>query len=259
MSLHTHLVGTGRPRVAFLHGLFGQGRNWTTIAHGLTPEFTSVLLDLPNHGHSGWTDSFDYVAWADLVAEDITERLGSAARLSVVGHSLGGKVAMLLALRHPHLVRSLAVVDIAPDSSSHGHSMGQLIGAMQSLDLARLTSRAQADALLASKVPDPDVRGFLLQNLHRRHQAFAWRMNLPMLAEALPAIFGWPAGVEGHYDGPVLWLCGDRSEYVRPEHEAPMRALFPGTHRVNLPAGHWVHADAPDQTIAVLRESLETT
>ena len=117
MSLHTRLVGPGRPNVLFMHGLFGQGRNWNSIAKDLLPQATSLLLDLPDHGHSPWSDHFSYVDMADAVAHDIDERLGSAAALTVVGHSRGGKVAMLLALRRPDLVRGLVVVDIAPESA----------------------------------------------------------------------------------------------------------------------------------------------
>ena len=142
MSLHVRLVGPGRPNLLFLHGLFGQGRNWTGIAQGLLPEATSLLVDLPDHGHSPWSAEFSYESMADAVAADVSERLGSAAALTVVGHSMGGKVAMLLALRHPELVRGLAIVDIAPDDSSHGYGFGRLVDALLGLRLDGLESRA---------------------------------------------------------------------------------------------------------------------
>lgn len=246
MSLFTHLVGPGRPRFAFLHGLFGQGRNWSAIAKGLADDGASLLVDLPNHGRSPWTDHFSYVGMADAVADDLLERLGSAANPVLVGHSMGGKTAMVLALRRPELVRGLVVVDIAPDDSSHGYGFGRLIAALRDLDLSRLSTREQADAALAVRVPDAGVRAFLLQNLHRTKQGFRWHPNLDLLARDLPHISGFPQ-VEGRYDGPVLWLSGEDSGYVRDEHVAPMKALFPRAELVVVPgAGHWVHSDAPD-------------
>lgn len=256
MSLHSLLVGQGRPDVMFLHGLLGQGRNWLGIAKSLQDAVTSLLVDLPDHGRSPWTDSFGYAAMADAIADDISERMGSAASLAVVGHSLGGKVAMQLALRHPHLVRALVVVDIAPDDSSHGYGFGRLLRSMRHLDLATLTSRSDADQRLRPAVPDAVVRGFLLQNLHRSGGTFHWQPNLDLLLEALPAISGWPA-TRGIYDGPVLQLRGGESEYVRDEHAEPMRALFPRVRLVTVPgAGHWVHSEAPDAVVSELRRFL---
>jgi len=257
MSLHTRLVGPGRPNVLFMHGLFGQGRNWNSIAKDLLPQATSLLLDLPDHGHSPWSDHFSYVDMADAVAHDIDERLGSAAALTVVGHSMGGKVAMLLALRRPDLVRGLVVVDIAPDDSSHGYGFGRLVAALRALDLRRLHSRATASELLEKDIPDAAVRNFLLQNLRRRKGRWTWMLQLDLLADALPQISGWPDEATGRYDGPVLWIRGERSEYVRPEHFAPMMALFPRTALLTVPrAGHWVHSDDPDAVVEGLRNFL---
>lgn len=258
MSLHALMVGSGRPQVAFLHGLFGQGRNWNRIAQALVPEYPSVLLDLPNHGRSPWTDGFDYRVWADIVAEDISERLGSAARLAVVGHSLGGKVAMMLALRHPTLVRGLVVMDIAPDASSHGYGMAGYVRAMRGLDLSRITDRRSADESLAPSIADPGVRAFLLQNLRQRHGAWSWQPNLDLLGEALPAISGWVDADAPPYEGPVLWVRGAQSEYVRDEHIAAMGRLFPAATLVTIPgAGHWVHTDAPEAVVDALRGFLD--
>ncbi len=257
MSLHTRLVGPGRPNLLFMHGLFGQGRNWTKIAKGLLPEATSLLLDLPDHGHSPWSDHFGYVEMADAVARDIDERLGSAAGLTVIGHSMGGKVAMVLALRRPDLVKGLVVVDIAPDDSSHGYGFGRIVHALRSLDLTRLPSREAASDLIAEDVPDPAVRAFLLQNLRRRKGRWSWLLQLDLLADALPQISGWPDEVAGRYDGPVLWIRGERSEYVRPEHFEAMMTLFPRTALQTVPAaGHWVHSDDPRAVVDGIRNFL---
>jgi pimeloyl-ACP methyl ester carboxylesterase len=251
--LHTELIGSGRPRFAFLHGLFGRGRNWTQIAAALAEAgYPTVLFDLPDHGQSGWTDRFSYPGMAAAVAKEIDLRMGSAAELILVGHSMGGKVAMLTALDHPELVSGLVVVDIAPGHSAQVDTFTPLVAAMRSLDLTTLGSRAEADERLRAQVPDDAVRLFLLQNL-RRKGGWHWQPNLPMLGDSLDQIGGWPEVVAPPYRGPVLWLAGERSPYCRPEHDAEMSRLFPAVRKVVVPgAGHWVHADAPDVVIAEL-------
>jgi Predicted hydrolases or acyltransferases (alpha/beta hydrolase superfamily) len=252
-AIHTELVGNRRPRLAILPGLFGRGRNWSGVANELAAQgYPTVLFDLPNHGRSGWTETFSYPDLADLVAEEIRLRLGSAASIVLVGHSLGGKVAMLTALRHPELVTGLGVVDIAPAVSEQVTSFGPLIEAMRSLDLSALESRAQADALLAAKVPDAASRGLLLQNLRRRPQ-WHWQLNLELLGASMEQIADWPDPGPLTYPGPTLWLTGARSPYCRPEHLPIMRRLFPAVEQVVVPgAGHWVHADNPDAVIDAL-------
>lgn len=251
MSLFAHLIGGPRPRFAFLHGLYGQGRNWATIAKSLADDGPSLLLDLPNHGRSPWTEGFDYAEMADAVARDLDERLGAAASVVLVGHSMGGKTAMMLALRRPELIRGLVVVDIAPDDTSHGYGFGRLTAALRALDLASFASREQADAELARTVPDAGVRAFLLQNLHRTRHGFEWLLNLDLIARDLPRISGFPAPPQAVYDGPVLWLRGSESGYVRDEHLPGMLRLFPATELVTIPnAGHWVHTDAPEHLVA---------
>lgn len=257
MSLHARLVGPGRPNLLFLHGLFGQGRNWTRIAAALEPVATSVLFDLPNHGRSPRDEDFSYIAMADAVAHDLRERLGSSAAVTVLGHSMGGKVAMVLALRHPELVRALVVVDIAPDGSSHDAEFTRIIAALRGINLDNLRSREQADDLIADAVPDPVVRDFLLQNLRRRKHTWHWQVNLPVLERALPKIFSWPAEATGSYAGPVLWIKGENSPYIRPEHYPHMLAIFPRTTLLSVPnAGHWVHSDAPDVVSSAISDFL---
>lgn len=252
-ALHTELVGQGRPRFAFLHGLFGRGRNWAGIAQALAEAgHGSVLFDLPNHGRSHWTDSFDYVAMAGEIAAEIELRLGSAASMILVGHSMGGKVAMLTALTHPGLVSGLAVIDIAPGPSDQVGTFGPLVRAMQSLDLRSITSRAEAEVAMAVTIPDPVVRHFLLQNLRRRPQ-WHWQPHLALLGSSLAEIAGWPETGAARYGGPVRWITGGRSDYVRPEHAPAMLRLFPATRRIVVEgAGHWVHADHPEAVIAAL-------
>jgi pimeloyl-ACP methyl ester carboxylesterase len=253
MGLHTELVGAGRPRFAFLHGLFGRGRNFTGIAQALAAAgCPAVLFDLPDHGGSSWTDHFSYPGMATAVAEEIDLRLGSAAELILVGHSMGGKVAMLTALASPELVSGLVVIDIAPGHSDQVDTFTPLVTAMRSLDLSTLESRAEADARLRTQVPDDVVRLFLLQNL-RRKGGWHWQPNLAMLGDSLAEIGAWPDPGPASYPGPVLWLTGERSAYVQPRDEETMRRLFPAVERRVVPdAGHWVHADQPQAVTAAL-------
>lgn len=253
--------------MAFLHGLFGQGRNWAQIAKDLAGQDGSLarcsLIDLPDHGRSPRTQEFSYLRYAELVAAEL-RALGSGERWTVVGHSLGGKVAMMLALAHPDLVEQLVVVDIAPKSYGNLHRFDEYIDAMERLPLAELTSRADADRLFEVDVPDPAVRAFLLQNLRRHGSAFSWQVNLPMVAADAEAgsgsqIAGFP-GVASRltaYEGMVIWLVGSESGYVTDDDTETMRRYFPGVRRVVVKgAGHWVHTDAPEVVTATLRQVI---
>ena len=255
-DLHTTTVGDAGPWAVFCHGLFGQGKNWTQVAKAIADRRRSLLVDLPDHGRSGWTDEFDLVTHADLVAEVVRERVEPPVAL--VGHSLGGKIAMVVALRHPELVERLCVVDVSPVSYPHTDEFAGYIDAMRSIDLDRLERRADADASLEDAVPDPVVRSFLLQNLRRDGDGWAWQPNLALLREELDAITAWPdLGEVPAYDGPVLWVGGERSSYIRDEYADAMTRLFPKALRVTVKgAGHWVHSEQQDAFVAVLRRFL---
>ncbi len=251
-QIHVTTVGeAGRP-VVFLHGLFGQGKNFTQAAKALAPDFQSVLVDLPDHGRSGWTDRVDYGHYADLVAEAVRDR----APFDLVGHSMGGKVAMMLALRHPELVRRLVVVDISPSASEGAGEFEHLLGSLAAVDLTTLGRRGEADERLTASIDDPRVRGFLLQNLRNGPDGFAWQANLALLRRDLGTIGAFPE-VTDTFDGPVLWIAGELSDYVREADEPAMRALFPRTRLVTVKgAGHWVHSEQPDAFASALRVFL---
>lgn len=257
LTLSSTVVGDGGTPVVFLHGLFGQGRNFTQIAKALVPEYRSLLVDLPNHGRSAWTERFDYADTADLVAEHLRGGFAADGPVHVVGHSMGGKVAMLLALRHPDLVDRLVVADIAPAGGGSVGEFAHLLDSLAAIDLTSVTRRADADEQLAQRVPDARVRGFLLQNLRADGDGFRWQANLDLLRRALATIGDFPATGDAVFDQPVLWVAGERSDYVRPEHEPVMRALFPRTTLVTLKgAGHWVHSEQPETFVSVLRTFL---
>jgi pimeloyl-ACP methyl ester carboxylesterase len=261
-ALHTLSVGTAGPRVAFLHGLFGQGRNWQQVAKALAgPDGTGArctLVDLPDHGRSPWTDTFSFQTYAAAVA-DTLHGIDPEGGWTVVGHSLGGKTAMLLALQHPEQVARLVVVDIAPKDYGSLDRFKGYIEEMRALPLNELTSRADAEARF--REPNAGVKAFLLQNLRRDGGTWRWQANLDLFAADAErghdsVIAGWPEGALGHapYQGPVLWIAGADSPYIAPEDGDAMRELFPRTRLLTVKgATHWVHTDAPEVVVEALR------
>ncbi len=255
MKLHHTTLGEGRSPVVFIHGLFGQGKNFSSIASSIGDVATSWLVDQPNHGGSPWTINFSLDEQADLVAAWLRETVPGPATL--VGHSLGGKVAMRLALHHPELVSRLMVVDTSPTRNGATSHFAELVSAMRNLDIANVGSRSDADSKLTPLIPDPEVRGFLLQNLKRHGGHWAWNANLDLLGDNLHIVAGWPS-IEQSWDGPTWWVVGGRSDYVSGEDMAVMRQYFPRVVSVTLKkAGHWVHADEPEAFTSILRKFLD--
>lgn len=254
LELPARSTGDG-PSLIVLHGLFGSARNWDGMARRLGADWRVHALDLRNHGDAPWSDRMDYPAMAADVAASV-ERLGEGS-VTVLGHSMGGKVACVLALTRPELVRRLIVADIAPT-----HARGTLLPyahAMRGLDLAGLERRSQADARLAQGVRDPMIRGFLLQNLVPHGGGLRWRINLDAIVRHMDTIMDFPEPPPGAvYEGSTLFLTGGRSDYVRPEDRPRIEELFPATTLDTLPdAGHWLHAEQPDAFLARVRHFLE--
>jgi pimeloyl-ACP methyl ester carboxylesterase len=262
-TLHATTQGERGSWVVFCHGLFGQGKNWTQMSRTVAERHRVLLLDMPQHGRSAWTDSFSYVDAADQVAAAIAEHAGDDP-VALVGHSMGGKIAMVLALRHPEHVARLCVVDVAPVAYRSGREFVGYVGAMRTLDLAALKSRADADAALRAAVPDDVVRSFLLQNLRRSSEppGWAWQPNLEVIDRDIDQITGWPAeelAGAPPYAGPVLWVRGERSEHVLDEHAQQMAAYFPRVRKLTVRgAGHWVHSEQPEAFASVLEAFLAT-
>ena len=256
MALHTTSLGERGPLVAFCHGLFGQGKNWTGIAKELAQDHRVLLVDLPHHGRSPWPDHFDYLD----VADQIAGLFSADDPVALVGHSMGGKAAMVLALRHPELVERLCVVDVSPVEYTSGSEFAGYIDAMLGLDLDGIEHRRDADAALADAVPNPTVRSFLLQNLRRGDDGWWWQPNLEVLGRDLAVLGGWPAdrlAGTAPYDGPTLWVAGERSDYVQADFVAAMDRWFPHNRRVTIKgAGHWVHSEQPAVFTEVLRRFL---
>jgi len=253
LPLATTEYGAGAPLV-IVHGLFGSARNWGAMARRLAAGRQVIAVDLRNHGLSPWATSHSYPDMAADLAR-VIEATGGPA--DILGHSMGGKAAMWLALTRPDLVRRLIVADIAP--VAYAHSQTPLVDAMQRMDLAAIPDRREAEArLAASGVGDAATRAFLLQSLDLRTDPPAWRINLPVLSATMPQIIGWP-GTEGTapYPGPSLFLSGAQSTYVQPEHRPLIRTLFPRVQAARIPgAGHWLHADRPREFEAAVRAWL---
>ena len=250
MRLNHSITGTddGLP-VLMVHGLFGQGRNLGALARRLAEGRRVVTVDMRNHGDSFHDPDHGYPALAGDLADAIADLGG---RADLVGHSMGGKAAMVLALTHPGMVRKLAVLDIAP--LAYGHSQNHLIDAMASLDLSAIDRRSAADAALAGRIEDPGVRAFLLQSLDLKADPKAWRLNLPVLRDQMDRLVGWPDDLpRAAFDGPVLEIAGERSDYVTDAGQAALRAHFPQARIVRVKgAGHWLHADAPETVAEIL-------
>ncbi len=239
---------TGAP-VVILHGLLGSARNWTSIARQLAATCRVLTPDLRNHGRSPWSETMSFDQMAADVAASIEAR--DLAPATLVGHSLGGKVAMRLALTRPDLVSRLVVVDVAP--VLYRHSLREYIDAMRAVDLARITRRPEVDAELAKTIHDPLMRAFLLQNLVRTPEGYAWRANLEAIAANLSELMDFPPSAGQSYAGPTLFIAGSRSTYVRDQYRPVIRDLFPAVEFATIAgAGHQVHADRPDEFLARL-------
>lgn len=240
--------GSGPPLV-ILHGLYGSSTNWRTIAGHFEKSHEVYTPDLRNHGRSPWTPTMQWSEMASDLAQLIEQQLSEPP--VVMGHSLGGKVAMVLALGTPELLRRLIVVDIAPSTyipRAHPH----LIKAMMGLDLDKLAGRRrEAEIALKPAINDPVLRQFLLQNMVLREGRFEWRINLKAIYGEIENLHGFPAFPNPvRFERPTLFLSGERSDYLTPRHFPTLMTLFPEATLKQIPgAGHWIHAEQPEAFI----------
>ncbi|MFZ7093915.1 alpha/beta fold hydrolase [Primorskyibacter sp. 2E233] len=249
LNVLTHGAPGANPPLLIVHGLYGSGRNWGVIAKRLSDERQVIAPDMRNHGDSFWSDDHGYPDMAGDLAEVIEAHGGPA---DVVGHSMGGKAAMVLALTRPELVNRLIVADIAP--VPYGHSQIQFIKAMRSVDLSAVEKRSDAIEQLAKVVPDKTLQSFFTQSLDLKEKR--WKLNLDGLAQEMPKILSFP-DIDGRFDGPVLFLSGGESDYVLPEHRDRIRTYFPKARFAKLPGtGHWLHAEKPREFEASVRAFL---
>lgn len=249
LNIIRHDGPDGPTPLLIAHGLYGSGRNWGVIAKRLSSDRTVIAVDMRNHGTSPWDASHSYPAMAEDLAEVIRAQ---GAPMAVLGHSMGGKAAMVLALTAPDLVSNLIVGDIAP--VAYDHDQSPYIRAMQAIDLSNVEKRSDAEAQLAALVDDPTLPAFFTQSLDLKEKR--WRLNLDTLAEQMPHILGFPE-MDGTFTGPTLFLTGATSHYVRPEHRETIKALFPAARFAKIPgAGHWLHAEKPREFEAAVRAWL---
>lgn len=254
MKLTHTIIGPDRGLpILLVHGLYGQGRNLGAQARRLAETRPVATVDLRNHGDSPHHSDAGYPALAADLEETIKDLGG---RVDLVGHSMGGKAAMVLALTHPALVRRLVVMDIAP--LAYDHDQTRYVDAMQSLDLQAVSRRSQADRQMAERVEDPRIRAFLLQNLDLTADPPVWKLNLPALRAGMPQIVGWPEGTPTEtFKGKVMALRGENSDYVDARGERALRRYFPQVKVVTLKGtGHWLHAEAPEAVAETLAAFL---
>ncbi|MDD2760469.1 MAG: alpha/beta fold hydrolase [Methylomonas sp.] len=223
-----------------LHGFLASSRNWRTVAKRLAEKQQVYVLDMRNHGASPHHEVMDYPVMADDVIR-FMDGLG-LHKAHILGHSMGGKVAMCIALTRPERIESLMVADIAP--VAYTHSFDVMIQALKQLPLDKLNNRKQAEQFLADAIPDIGFRQFLLQNLQLKDSAYYWRVNLDFIQRNANHIVGFPAVFKQAFREKALFIAGQHSAYITPESVA---GLFPDAEIVEIPgAGHWLYVEAPD-------------
>ncbi|MFT5133491.1 MAG: esterase [Gammaproteobacteria bacterium] len=242
VQLSFETFGTGKP-VIIMHGLFGSARNWRSIAKQLGDEYQVFVVDLRNHGRSDHADSMYYMEMVDDIRKFLHDR--HIDRVSLAGHSMGGKTAMAFALEYEEIVEKLIVLDIAP--VQYTNDFDHLVDSMLALDLSIIKSRTHANDLLKTDIEDGSLRLFLLQNLIHDEQSYQWRINLPAIKAALPDIGAFPTfTLNSIYSGPTLFLSGDKSDYIQPSYHEDIKSFFPEAKiRSITNAEHWLHADQP--------------
>ena len=246
-------IGSGPP-LLLIHGLYGSGSNWRRIAKALSSEHRVVSVDLRNHGASPWSATMSYAEMAgDVVA--LIDRL-ALDRPAVLGHSMGGKVAMTLALTDASRVGRLIVVDIAP--VSYGDRFSSYNAAMRGIEALQAASRDEIRRTLLQTIAEERTVGFLMTNLVRRGEQFDWRINLAALTTSMSQISAFPAALEGlRYEGPATVIDGERSDYISAGDRPRFLAHFPHARFETIAdAGHWLHADQPEAFIAAVRRAL---
>ncbi len=252
MKLNYKQFGQGEP-IIILHGLFGTLDNWQTIAKKLAENHMVFIIDQRNHGKSPHSDEFSY----KIMAEDLKGFMFQhhIYEAIIMGHSMGGKVAMRFALDYPDMVSKLIVVDIAPKKYKGGHQT--IFEAMFDLDLENLTDRRAIDEVLKVKIPDDGIRLFLMKNLARQKEGgYRWKMNLPVLYKNYQEILS-TIEVDDAYDDEVLFIRGGQSKYIRDEDILDIQEIFPLMQLETIPnTGHWLHAEAPKIFIKIVNNFI---
>jgi esterase len=251
MKLHHRILGEGQPLI-ILHGLFGSSDNWQTHAKKLAEYFQVVLVDQRNHGHSGWSDDFSY----ELMAEDLNELIGELGfgKVLLLGHSMGGKTIMRFAQLFPGKIEKMIVADMGIRSYPPHHQ--DILAGLGSVDLEKVKTRGEVEEILKPFVPNDSTRAFLMKNLYWVEKGkLGWRMNTPVLEREMPEIL--KALPQDEVIVPALFLTGGESGYVSGEDHDAIEEVFPDSTFVEIAgAGHWVHAEAPEEFLNAVLEFL---
>jgi len=255
MKLYYRETGSGATNLIILHGLFGSSDNWMSIAKDLKEDYKIYLVDQRNHGQSPHTDEFNY----KLLSEDLKDFIDQHQIQNpvVIGHSMGGKTAMNFAVHYPDKLKALVVVDIAPKDYKVHHDV--ILDGLLEIPVDSISSRNEADTILAKNVPELGVRQFLLKNLSRKPEGgFEWKLNLNSIASNIEVI-GQGMQYDGTYDNTSLFIRGKNSKYIRDEDRDIIKKLFPKSNLVTIAdAGHWVHAEKPEEFVSTLRNFLDS-
>ncbi|MFZ2898477.1 MAG: alpha/beta fold hydrolase [Saprospiraceae bacterium] len=254
MDLHHKIFGQGYPLI-ILHGLFGTLDNWQTVGRMLSEDYQVFLIDQRNHGRSPHIPEHNYQALADDLG--FFMEFNWIQKTHLIGHSMGGKTAMQFALQHPEKVDKLVVVDIGPKAYTGGHE--GIFHALRALDLSTVKEREDAEKHLGQYITDDGVLQFLMKNLSRsKDGAYHWKINLPVLYDHYQEIIG-PVKSDHPYEGPVLFIRGARSHYIVDDDWSDIHDMFPHAQLATVPdAGHWVHAEAPEELLQLVRNFLKS-
>ncbi len=257
MELNYSLLNEGSEHtpIFILHGLLGSLKNWGAIARKLSDKYTVVSVDLRNHGRSPHTKTMSYPEMAEDIIQ-LVDSLGYQS-INILGHSMGGKVAMSCALEYPNRIKTLCVADISP--VTYQPKFDDIISALKALPLVQVDNRANADQLLSETIEQPQLRQFFLQNLIKENDHYNWRISLDVIEKAMPVISGFPDYAENRtFNKGAIFLRGANSDYIVPEHHSTIRKRFPQAKIQTLThSGHWLHAEQPDLFYQSLTEFLD--
>lgn len=254
MSVELAYEAFGNPNdcpIIILHGFLASSRNWRSIAKRLADKHFVYVLDMRNHGSSPHAENMDYPLMSHDIAQFMHDK--SLEKVHLLGHSMGGKVAMWFALNYPEQVEKLMVVDIAP--VSYEHSFDPIIHALKQIPLSELNNRKQAETYLEDKIPDLGFRQFLLQNLLLKNGNYYWRINLDFIQKTAHYIVGFPVAHVKAYPKQVLFIAGEHSSYIQPE---MIYQNFPEATIIEISGtGHWLYVEAPDEFCNVIHQWIQ--
>lgn len=247
MKLHYRELGEGKPML-ILHGLFGSSDNWQTHGKKLAEYYRVIMVDLRNHGKSDWSDDSTYTSMAEDVAELCFDL--QLEDIILVGHSMGGKVAMFFARKYEELLNKLVIVDIGVKVYPMHHQ--HILAGIHAVKLDNVESRREADEELGKYIDSEGIKQFLLKNLYWKEKGqLAWKMNVATLEKEMDEILSAVPVLESFV--PTLFIRGELSNYILEEDIDELEEYFPDSEVVTIQgAGHWVHAEAPDEFLDAL-------